>query len=119
MDYKDVYRLSMEFSQSIWELVQGWPRFAQDKIGKQIVRSSDSVSATLKEGFGRFFYKDRKQFYYYSRGSLEETCCWLDKSKGRNLINSEAYESLIKQYQQLSFQINRIIKETSTNTKYL
>jgi len=112
MDYNDVYRLSMEFSQSIWELVQGWPRFAQDTVGKQIVRSSDSVSATLKEGFGRFFFKDRKLFYYYSRGSLAETSCWLEKSLRRNLISTDEYDRLCDQQNKLLFNINRIIKDT-------
>ncbi|MFH0762168.1 MAG: four helix bundle protein [Bacteroidota bacterium] len=112
MDYNDVYRLSMEFSQTIWDLVQKWPRFAQDTIGKQVVRSSDSVSANLKEGLGRFFYKDRKQFYYYSRGSLAETSCWLEKSQRRNLISKEEYDRLYDQQNKLLFNINRIIKDT-------
>ena len=52
-----------------------------DTIGKQLVRSADSIAANISEGFGRYHFKDSKRFYYISRGSLFETKTWLEKSK--------------------------------------
>jgi four helix bundle protein len=75
-----VYQLSMGVAEQIWDLVQEWDWFAKDTIGKQLVRSSDSVAANLSEGFGRFHYKESKNFAYYSRGSLYETKTWLTKA---------------------------------------
>jgi peptide methionine sulfoxide reductase MsrB len=48
MDPNEVYNLSLDFSQKIRVIVQGWPAFAKETNGRQIVRSADSVSATLK-----------------------------------------------------------------------
>jgi four helix bundle protein len=33
----------------------------------------DSIAANIAEGYGRYTPADRKKFYLYSRGSLEET----------------------------------------------
>jgi four helix bundle protein len=62
-----VYQLSMEIGEKIWSY------FEKDTIGKQLVRAADSVAANLSEGFGRFHFKEAKNFSYYSRGSLYET----------------------------------------------
>jgi len=112
MDPNEVYSLSMDFSQKIWDLVQGWPVFAKETNGKQIVRSADSVSATMKEGFGRFFFRDRNVFYYYSRGSLFETHCWLVKAHTRKLMTSAEFDSLMIDFNVLQIEINRMIKNT-------
>jgi len=68
-----VYQLAMEMAEKIWIIVVNWNYFEKDTIGKQFVRAADSIAANLSEGFGRYFYKENKQFCYYSRGSLFET----------------------------------------------
>ena len=83
----EIYTLADNFSNKIWVLVLEWDYFTKDTIGKQITRSADSISANIAEGFGRFHYKENKNFCYFSRGSLIETKGWLNKCKVRNLIN--------------------------------
>lgn len=86
-----VYQLSMDLGEKVWSIVNDWSYFEKDTIGKQLIRSVDSVAANISEGFGRFHYKDAKKFYYYSRGSLYETKTWLSKAKNRNLISKENF----------------------------
>ncbi len=112
MEAQNVYRLSMEFSQKIWDLVATWPGFARETCGKQIVRSADSISANLKEGAGRYFYKERNQFNIYARGSLFETHCWLEKAINRNLIPKQDFEDLRRDFDLLQIEINRMIRNT-------
>ena len=45
-------------SDSLWELVIGWPALARDTVGKQLIRAVDSVGANLVEGDGRFHHKE-------------------------------------------------------------
>lgn len=66
----EVYRLAMEMGERVWRIVERWDFFAKDTVGKQWVRTADSVAANLSEGFGRFSFKENRQFGYYSRGSL-------------------------------------------------
>jgi len=64
-----VYSLSMVLAEKIWILVHHWDYFAKDTIGKQLVRAADSISANISEGFGRFHFREKVNFSYYSRGS--------------------------------------------------
>jgi four helix bundle protein len=36
-------------------------------------------------------YKEKKNFSYYSRGSLYESRTWLEKAMNRNLLNEEDF----------------------------
>lgn len=82
-----VYQLSMDIGEKVWILVGEWNYFSKDTVGKQLVKAVDSIAANLSEGFGRYFYKENRQFCYYSRGSLNETKTWLKKSHNRGLRN--------------------------------
>lgn len=105
-----VYQLAIDLGESIWEIVIAWNYFEKDSIGKQLVRAADSVAANLSEGFGRFFYKENKQFCYYSRGSLFETKTWLTKAKNRKLITVDQFESFIKDIDLIGKKLNSYIK---------
>jgi len=82
-----VYKLSEELSDLVWCDFDKWHKKVQNTIGYQIIRASDSISANMAEGYGRFTPADRKRFYIYSRGSFEETKSWLRKLIRRKVIN--------------------------------
>ena len=106
----EVYNLSEGFADEIWFLVIQWDFFAKDTVGKQIVRSADSIGANIAEGFGRYHYKENKNFCYFSRGSIIETKGWLRKSKTRSLITDDVYQSLLKQLETIHLKLNIYIK---------
>ena len=112
----NVYKLSMNIAEEIWDLVLKWDYFAKDTIGKQLIRSSDSIAANLSEGFGRFHYKESKNFCYYSRGSLFETKTWLTKSYNRKLVKKEIYEKLMQEVKNISVKLNNYIKSIGKKT---
>lgn len=87
----EVYQLSMELGEKIWEITIRWNYFAKDTVGRQLVRAADSIGANLAEGFGRFSYKENRQFCFYARGSLYETRTWLTKGNRRKLINDDDF----------------------------
>jgi len=89
-----VYQWASAFGDEIWDVVSGWNYFERDTIGKQVCRSADSISANIAEGYGRYFYKENKQFCYFARGSIFETKNWLKKMKTRKLIESDKYNKL-------------------------
>ena len=57
-----VYQLAEKISNEIWFIVKKWDDFARDTMGKQIVRSADSVGANIAEGHGRYSYQDNQRF---------------------------------------------------------
>jgi four helix bundle protein len=105
----EVYQMAMDLAEKIWVLAGNWEYFAKDTIGKQIIKSADSVGANLSEGFGRYFYKENKQFCYYSRGSLYETKTWLTKAFKRNLITEEDYNIFLGDLEIMGIKLNNYI----------
>lgn len=105
-----VYQLSMEIAEKVWNIVIKWDYFAKDTVGKQLIRAVDSVAANLSEGFGRFHYKENKNFCYYSRGSLYETKTWLTKAKNRQLIKDEDFHFFDTEINNIGVKLNNYIK---------
>ena len=60
----DIYRLAFEIGECTWNIVSPWEWFPKKTVGTQFVSAADSISANISEGYGRYFYKDRKQFCY-------------------------------------------------------
>ena len=113
----EVYSIAENFSDDIWNIVLDWKNFEKDTIGKQLVRSADSISANIAEGYGRYFYKESKQFYFYARGSIQETKSWLSKCNRRNIIQIEKCDSLIALAEKILAMLNAFIKFVAKSQK--
>ena len=107
-----VYVLAEELSDTIWALYDSWPNKVKRTIGYQILRSADSISANIAEGYGRFTPADRRNFYRYARGSFEETKAWLRKLIRRNIISECESEQLSKIINELGPKLNAFINKT-------
>ncbi|NEQ71553.1 MAG: four helix bundle protein [Symploca sp. SIO2D2] len=90
----DVYRLSERLADEIWKMVQNWEPLAKDTLGKQLIRSADSIGANIAEGVGRGSTPDNRRFVKIARGSLYETQHWLRRAYSRNLLNSQQLDTL-------------------------
>lgn len=89
-----IYKLAEKLADEIWKLVSEWDYFSRDTVGKQIVRSADSIGANIAEGSGRGSYQDNRRFVRIARGSLNETQHWLRRAYKRNLLSTEKVEVL-------------------------
>ena len=83
----EVYKISEVLADMIWEIVVQWELFEKDTIGKQLVRSSDSIGANIAEGTGRGSFGDNKRFAKIARASLFETKHWLRRAYRRKLLS--------------------------------
>ena len=111
------YKTAFKLSNYVWDIIISWNFFDKDTVGKQFTRAIDSISANISEGFGRYFKKDKILFYRYAKGSVFESLDWNEKSRVRNLINTEQYNYIFSELQKLPKQINELI--SYTNTKLL
>ena len=109
----NVYKIAFNLSNYIWDIVIKWNFFARDTVGKQFVKSADSISANIAEGFGRYSKKDKVKFYRYSHGSLKEAFDWNEKSKVRQLLSEEEYNQILGELQKLPKELNQLIKFTN------
>lgn len=117
----EIYNISMEIGDEIWFSVVEWENLAKFSIGQQVIRSADSIAANIAEGYGRYHYKDRKNFMFYARGSHYETITWLTKAKNRKIISNEFFEGIIAKMEKLGVKMNNYINtlESKTNNKSL
>ena len=117
----EIFNISMEIGDEIWFSVVEWENLAKYSIGQQIVRSADSIAANIAEGYGRYHFKDRKNFMFYARGSHYETITWLTKARNRKIISNEFYEGIIVKMEKLDVKINNYINtlESKSNNKSL
>lgn len=113
----EIYQLAEKLADEIWFIVEKWQYFEKYTVGKQMVRSADSVGANIAEGNGRYSYKDNQRFIRIARGSLNETRHWLRRAYIRNLLTKEQIEKLKPIIEKLTLKLNgylRYLKNTST-----
>ncbi len=104
-----VYTLSENLADLIWEIASRWDNFNRDTVGKQVVKSADSVGANIAEGTGRYGVQDNKRFGYFARGSLNETKHRLRRAYKRDLLKEEEVEMLKPILDELSPKLNAYI----------
>lgn len=111
----DVYRLAEAISDQIWTIAEEWQHFARDTVGKQLVRSADSVGANIAEGAGRATYRENCQFIHYVRGSLYETKHWLRRAFQRNLLSQKQIDELKPMLDELAPRLNAYLQSIRRN----
>jgi four helix bundle protein len=113
-DKLDIYKLAEKLADQVWDLVMSWDGFAKDTVGKQLVRSADSIGANIAEGAGRGSYQDNRRFIHIARGSLNETKHWLRRAFKRNLLNEEQVKSLKPLVDELAPRLNPDLRSIGT-----
>ena len=115
IDDMEIYQLGMKIADNVWNFVDKWDNWLKATIGKQLVRAADSIAATFSEGYGRYTYKDRRNFCYISRGSMFETRTWLTKAKRRNIITEIVFNSFMEELKLLHLKLNSYISSLNKN----
>ncbi|MBM4348989.1 MAG: four helix bundle protein [Deltaproteobacteria bacterium] len=114
-----VYQLSEELADIVWGIVIKWRSLAQDTIGKQMIKSADSIGANIAEGTGRGSFADNRRFARIARGSLFELKHWLRRAYKRQLLTETEVSSMRKFIEELtpkiSAYVNSIGKISKTN----
>ena len=110
----EVYKLAEKLADQIWDLVAPWDGFAKDTVGKQLVRSADSIGANISEGAGRGSYQDNRRFVRIARGSLNETRHWLRRAFRRNLMKEEDVRALKPVLDELAPRLNAYLRSIGT-----
>ena len=57
-----VYCLAEEIADIVWDIVIKWDWLPKDTVGKQLIKSADSVGANIAEGTGRGSFADNRRF---------------------------------------------------------
>jgi four helix bundle protein len=80
-----------KLSQMVFDLCKKLIASKEYDLSNQIKRSSVSIMANIAEGFGRFGFKDSKQFFTTAKGSLLETQSHLYALKDFGLLDEKEF----------------------------
>ena len=102
----EIYKLAEQLADKIWDIVWEWKSLAQDTVGKQIIRSADSIGANIADGSGRGSDQDYRRFLRIARGSLNETRHWLRRAYKRKLLTEVQVDQLTPIIEKLNPKLN-------------
>ena len=111
----EVYKIAMDIGELAWNNVSKWEYFPKKNIGDQFTRAADSIALNIAEGYGRFHYKENKQFCWYARGSLFETKSANQKALDRALISRVDYDTIFNKLIHCHKLLNAYIKSIGVN----
>ena len=112
----DVYNLALEFCQDV-EVVLGKVPKNEYGLIDQLKRASLSIPLNIAEGSGRWHDKERKQYYFTSRGSVFECVPILTLLEIKNLISREMYLDLREKLTRLAQMLTKLAQSFDRDTK--
>src|SRR5689334_16248379 len=106
-----VVQLADLLAKRVHEHVKNWPWPERKDLGDQLVRSVDSISANVAEGYVRLHVKERQHFFSMAQGSLEESVRHLRKARDRQLISDLETFTVVNLLGKLSMSLQRLAKK--------
>ena len=113
--FKDmvVWQLASQLSKEIYRLVKTFPEIEKYALADDLLRAARSIPANISEGFGRYHFSEKIQFYNIAKGSTLEVQNHLDEVKNCNYVGTKTYNDLMKRYRVVEVKINNLIKSTA------
>lgn len=96
----------------IYKTTQNFPKEELFGLTSQFRRVAVSFTSNIAEGFGRFSFKEKAQFYSIALGSLREIQNQLLVARDLDYMTNENFKQLAEQMVQLSKMTNALVKYT-------
>lgn len=106
----NVWQKADELVLAIYKITKQFPKDELFGLVSQKRRCAVSVPANIVEGYGRRTPKDKTQFYYISRASLNELEYYIELSHKLGYINKEDFGKLCNLRSDVGKLLNGLIK---------
>lgn len=113
--YKELIDLSHQISDLIWELVQFWPMFSQDVVGKKLIFHIDQIGILLT--IANEDKKQRQKIIYKSWQENILALAWLDRARRHKLLQRPDYQKTYTNLQTLKRELGKLIQTTGAVIK--
>jgi len=98
----------------IYKATKSFPKEETFGLISQMKRASVSVTSNIAEGFSRYSYKEKGQFYSMAHGSLTELQNQILIAKDVGYLDKEVFNQLSGQSITVHKLLNAFIKSTKT-----
>jgi four helix bundle protein len=109
----NVYQESIKLSEKCYEIIKKFPNEEQYGLISQFTRCSSSIALNIAEGYGRFYKRNKNQFYHYAKASVYECIPILTIALKRNYINEKEYNEIYNKCFNISMMIAGLIKSVN------
>ncbi|MBI2611365.1 four helix bundle protein [Candidatus Gottesmanbacteria bacterium] len=107
--WKEAHKLTL----LIYGITKNFPSTEIYGLTSQIRRASVSIESCIAEGFYRFHYKDRVNFYYDARGSVGEVQSQIIDSKDLKFCNETNFQKIWQQSEKVRVLLQGLINSTN------
>jgi len=108
----DAWKKAHELVLAVYKASKKFPKEELYGITSQIRRAVLSVTANIAEGFSRYHYKERLNFYYNSRGSLSEVQNFLIVARDLGYISDKVFKELFSLSESAEAILGGLIRST-------
>lgn len=96
----------------IYKVTKDFPREETYGLMSQIRRAAISIESCIAEGFCRYHYKERLNFYYDARGSIGEVQSQFLTAKDLQFINQINFDKIFVQSEKVNVILGGLIRST-------
>src|SRR5207248_2631005 len=111
-----VYQQSLQFADEI-RILLSKPVSGNGAIADQLRRASMSIPLNLAEGTGRWHPKDKKQFFWIARGSVNECIPLLRLAANQDMISPLEYARFCSSLDSIGKMITKLIASVENTPK--
>ena len=108
----DVWREAHALVIIIYKLTKNFPREELFGLVSQMRRAAVSITSNIAEGFSRYSYKEKAQFYSMALGSLTELHSQLLIAKDIDYLDFEYFKQLLEKIILVHKLLHAFIKRT-------
>jgi four helix bundle protein len=101
----------------IYKKTQTFPKEEVYGVTSQIRRAVISIESCIAEGFCRYHYKDRLNFYYDARGSLGEVHSQAITARDLRFISDEDFQEILHHIEKTGALLGGLIRGTMSLSK--
>lgn len=106
--WKEAHKLTL----LIYKTTVEFPLEERYGLTSQLRRAVISIESCIAEGFNRYHFKDRLNFYYDARGSLGETESQTITARDLVFITGEKFEEISQQIDKVGIILGGLIRST-------
>lgn len=108
----DVWKEAHKLTLLVYKETKTFPKDEMFGLISQIRRAVVSIESCIAEGFARYHYKDRLNFYYDARGSVSEVESQIITAKDLGYLTGTLFEEIFKQAEKVGVILSGLIRST-------
>jgi len=106
--WKEAHKLTL----LVYKYTALFPKYELFGIVSQLRRAAVSIESCIAEGFSRYHFKDRLNFYYDARGSIAEVQTQLLISRDLGYLDLEKFNEVYEQSKKVAIILGGLITST-------